>query len=185
MQMFQIQFQRVNDSYWRNVTESSSINLSTEIALSAVAIPPDLRYWTAHGLESLEDYHFRIRGMNLLGRGRFTSTVTPVTSHLLGVPSQPAQPAVISWAENYALVCSSVAKVGAGSTLEVVVVLVLNGVKVSTQIETVYNYSQGMEIIVKYKNVSYRGDWQFQMLAANHLGVSKPSIISLPGTCEH
>ena len=180
VQLFQIQFQRVNDSYWRNVTESASIDLSTE--LSTVAVPPNLRYWTIHDLESLEEYHFRVRGINEIGRGQFTSTATPVTSHHIGVPSQPARPAVVSWTENYALVGSSVAKVGTGSTLQVVAVLVLNGVRVSTQTETVYNYSQGMEFIVKYSNISYRGDWQFQMKAANHIGISKPSIISLPGT---
>ena len=174
MRFFEISFKKVNDSSWQD-------SLDVEYSNS---IPPNFRSWTVNRLESEELYLFRVRAMNDLGYGNYTETLFPILSHIEGVPSPPTRPTIAGWAEDYAIITSSLIKIGAADTENITLsgMLMLDGIEMERQMfELIDNYTLGEEFHLEYVNLTYRGDWQFAVSCTNALGESLPSPVSLRG----
>ena len=179
VQFFEINFKRVNDTQWQ---DENSLRVDSSTTNSSFGIPPDFRSWIVNRLEAEEYYLFRVRAKNELGYGNFTESLVPILSHSLGVPSPPSRPVMVGWAENYAIVSSSVVKLGlpAVENVTMSVILMQRGVELERQtFEVLTDYVLGSEIQLTYSNLSYRGDWQFAVSCSNVLGESIQSPLSL------
>ena len=183
VEFFEIGFMKVNDSEWWE----ADINLDGRSNMnSSYGVPPDFRSWIVSELEAREQYLFRVRAVNELGFGNYTVSLAPVLSHKFGVPSPHSRPIISGWAEDYALVKSSISKRGLpraeNITITVFVMLMQSGLEVERQMfELPLDYVLGSEIEYKFVNLSYRGDWQFTVSSSNTLGESIPSPPSLHG----
>ena len=181
MEFFEIGFKKVNESEWWQANISLVGRSNTN---SSYGVPPDFRSWIVTGLEAQEQYLFRVRAMNELGYGNYTISLAPILSHEFGVPSPHSRPIITGWAEDYALVKSSISKLGLSNAenITVFVILMQNGLEVERQMfELPPDYVLGSEMEFKFVNLSYRGDWQFTVSSLNALGKSIPSPPSILG----
>ena len=181
VEFFEIGFKKVNESEWWQADISLA---GRSITNSSYGVPPDFRSWIVAGLEAREQYLFRVRAMNELGYGSYTVSLAPILSHELGVPSPHSRPVISGWAEDYALVKSSISKLGLPSAenFTVFVILMQDRLEVERQMfELPNDYELGSEIEFEFANLSYRGDWQFIVSSLNTLGESIPSPPSLHG----
>ena len=181
VQFFDLSFKKANDTQWQEILPLSSSNSS----FSSYTIPPDFRSWIVNGLESEEHYLFRVRAVNNLGFGNFTVTRTTTLSHIFGVPSPPEKPVITGWADNFAVITSSILKLGLpdSENFTVSVVLMQNGVEFERQTFdfSSRDYVVGSQFQLQFLNLSYRGDWQFTVSCSNDLGESVSSPTSLHG----
>ena len=145
-------------------------------------IPPHARSWVINTLEASEIYHFRVRAISTGGIGGYTVS-DAVLSHSLGIPSTPAQPSIVHWTDSFATIRTSVRKLGTGRTNDSILVSVLllrNGSEVARHAE-VQLYEAEEELLVVFPNVSFKGEWQFQVFVTNEFGDSRLSQPSLTG----
>ena len=180
VKFFEIDFRKINNSFWQSGGTYGNSNLSH----SDKIILPDFRSWIVNELEAEEYYLFRVRAFNELGYGNYTTSLSPMLSHRYGVPSAPLRPVVTGWAEDFAVINSSVVKLGRpqAENFTVSVILMQNGDEVRRQmIDLSPDYAIGSQIQLTFLNLSYRGDWQFTMSCSNDLGESIPSRTSLHG----
>lgn len=111
----------------------------------------------------------------------------PITLNPLapGVPSQPMQPTITAWGEQFAVINTTIPKIGSSTNFSVTTILVLNGTEVDRQTEprsdVTVNGTESVELQLVFSNLSYRGEWQFQVMASNFLGNSAYSLPSYPG----
>ena len=181
VECFEIDFKKVDESEWWQVDAGRVGRSSTN---SSYGIPPDFRSWIVTGLEAEEEYLFRVRAMNELGYGHYTESLVPILSHQFGVPSPHTRPVISGWAENFALVTSSISKLGfaTADNITVFVSLMLTGTEVERQVfDLPSDYSLSSDMVFKFANLSYRGDWQFTVSSSNAIGESIPSPTSLHG----
>lgn len=181
VEFFEIGFRKVNESEWWQANISLT---SPSITNSSNGVPPDFRSWIVTGLEAREQYLFRVRAKNELGYGNYTVSLVPILSHEFGVPSPHSRPVISGWAEDYALITSSVSKLGLPSpeNVTVFVSLMQSGIEVERQMfDLPADYELGSEMEFHFVNLSYRGDWQFTVSSSNALGESIPSTPSLHG----
>ena len=171
---FHIQFQRANDSYWRDVTSTPSHLSQFDAHANITQIPPGQRSWQVHGLESAVPYHFRVRGVSVEGVGAYNSTQVPILSHEVGVPSRPSRPRITCWT-NVGMCVHS--ELSGREPVDVLVLVCVGGLLNSTH--TFTNHTSGN---IRLSNVSYHGDLRVQVVVANKVGVSEPSQPSLSGT---
>ncbi len=136
-----------------------------------------------HGLESEEQYEFRVAGHNEHGTGNFQLTSDLLLSHHIGVPSPPNRPSITSWEDDRVTLVTSITKFGSKLNFSLGYILVLNDTKVSSVrgMDFRGNFTLGEEVEVMVDNVAYRGDWRFAVLASNYLGSSLSSELSLRG----
>ena len=102
----------------------------------------------------------------------------------LGVPSRPTQPNITAWGEEFAVIDTLVPKIGSSINFSVTTILLLNGTEVARQTESRSDIDSGTEFTeleLVFSNLSYRGEWQFQVMASNVLGNSEYSLPSNPG----
>ena len=103
----------------------------------------------------------------------------------LGVPSQPTQPNITAWGEEFAVIDTLVPKIGSSTNFSVTTILLLNGTEVARQTEShsddIDNGTGSTELELVFSNLSYRGEWQFQVMASNFWGNSEYSLPSNPG----
>ena len=135
------------------------------------------------GLEAQELYIFRVAGANRLGQGNFVTTEDTLLSHHIGVPSPPSQPEIVSWSDEGVIISTIVHKFGSSLDFMLIPVKFLNETVVSSGVGTALpgNYTLGDEVQLHMRNVSYRGDWRFAVIASNRLGSSLTSQLSLRG----
>ena len=77
-----------------------------------------------------------------------------------------------------------VPKIGSSTNFSVTTILLLNGTEVARQTESrsdIDNGTESTELELVFSNLSYRGEWQFQVMASNVLGNSEYSLPSNPG----
>ena len=104
--------------------------------------------------------------------------------HPSGVPSQPTQPLIASWGEDYALLTTTIPRLGSNTSLSLTTLLLENStMEVARHTQTIEDYEPYTELQVQFPNVSYERLWQFQVFASNYLGDSELSIPSLAGKC--
>ena len=181
VQFFEISFKKVNDTQWWDI---KSLVSGSSLPNSSFGIPEEFRSWIVNGLEAEEYYLFRVRGMNNLGYGIYTESSDPILSHRFGVPSPPSRPAVVGWAQDYAILSSSIYKLGLpdAENITVSIILMQNGAAIERQIfEISAAYVPSSDLQLTYLNLSYRGDWQFTASCSNALGESIPSLLSSEG----
>ena len=175
---FHIEFRRNDSLIWQRALVMEEGEPSENLMVS-----PNKRFQVVGGLEAEELYVFRVAGSNGLGRGKFVVTEEFLLSHHIGVPSPPTAPQIISWREDSVTISTSVQKFGSEFDFLLNSVLVLNGTVVSTEVGTSLpgNYTRGEEVELQMRNISYRGDLRFAVIASNHLGSSPASQLSLRG----
>jgi len=114
----------------------------------------------------------------------YTNSIT-LNLHAPGVPSQPIQPTLTAWGEQFAVINTTIPKIGSSTNFSVTTILVLNGTEVDRQTEprsdVTVNGTESVELQLIFSNLSYRGEWQFQVMASNFLGNSAYSLLSYSG----
>lgn len=121
--------------------------------------------------------------MDMMHAG-YTNPIT-LNPHAPGVPSQPMQPTITAWGEQFAVINTTIPKIGSSTNFSVTTILVLNGTEVDRQTEprsdVTVNGTESVELQLMFSNLSYRGEWQFQVMASNFLGNSAYSLLSYSG----
>ena len=101
------------------------------------------------------------------------------------MPSRPTQPNITAWGEEFAVIDTLVPKIGSSTNFSVTTILLLNGTEVARQTEShpddIDNGTESTELELVFSNLSYQGEWQFQVMASNFWGNSEYSLPSNPG----
>ena len=182
VQNFIVEYKRNDSTTWQRA-QSEGEELQEHILGTNSSIPPETRFHIVRNLESQEVYEFRVSGSNELGTGDFQHVNEPLLSHEIGVPSPPSQPHITSWKEGCATITANLSKFGSTMEFSLGYILILGDVPMAivTRIDFAGNFILGEQVEVTVMNITYRGDWQFAMLAMNSLGHSLPSEPSLRG----
>lgn len=179
VQSFFIEYKRNDSNTWQRA-QSEREGLRDHILGRNSSVPPETRFYIVRNLESQEAYEFRVSGSNEFGMGDFQHVDELLLSHEIGAPSPPSQPLITSWKEGCVTITANLTKVGSTAEFSLGYILILDSVptRVVTGISYMGNFTQ---VEVAVTNITYRGDWQFAMLALNSFGHSLPSETSLRG----
>ena len=168
---FELAYKKVDSEEWMVAVISGSD--------SDTAIPPDFRSWIIHGLESEALYTIKVLAVNMIGRGEYTALPEPVLSHPIGVPGAPTKPTIIGWANDYAIVNTSLVNLGSFEETFITIALLRNGSEI-IRVRTVLprGYVANSSFQVTFRNTSYKGEFQFSAYASNQFGDSDSSTPS-------
>jgi hypothetical protein len=182
VQHFLVEYRRNGTSSWQRAQPDEERH---HLVIANSTVSPERRFHIVRNLESLELYEFRVAGSNEVGTGDFQHIDELLLSHEIGVPSPPSQPYITGWKEGCVTIAANLSKIGFRQDFLIGYILILNDtlVRIVTGLGFQGNHSLGEQVEITAVNISYRGDWQFAVLASNSIGYSLPSEPSLRG--EH